>query len=334
MTFESIMESLKKKEWNPIYFLMGDEGYFIDKITAYISANVLTEAEKSFNQTTVYGKDTTTADVINMSKRYPMMAKNQVIIVKEAQNLKKIEDIVYYAEKPLNSTILVINYKYKTLDKRTKAYKILSSKYVLFESKKLYDNKVPDWIKGYLKEKNFTIGPQESQLLTDNLGNELSKISNELDKIIISKKAGDTKITLDDIEQNIGISKDFNTFELNKAMGQKNIFKANQIVDYFGKNQKDHPIVLTISSLFHFFSKVLLYYFVPNKGDRSETARILGISPFFIDDYSTAAQKYNKAKVVKIISILREFDARSKGVDNSSSSPAELLKEMIFKILY
>ncbi len=334
MTYEAIMKSLENKEWNSIYFLMGDEGYFIDKITNFIAQNVLTEAEKSFNQTIVYGKDTTTADVIMMAKRFPMMSKNQVIIVKEAQNLKKIEDLIYYAEKPLTSTILVINYKYKTLDKRTKAYKLLDSHYILFESKKLYDNKVPDWIKQYLKDKNFTIGPHESQLLTDNLGNELSKISNELDKILISKKTGDNKITLEDIELNIGISKDFNTFELNKAMGQKNFFKANQIIDYFGKNQKEHPIVLTISALFQFFSKVLLYYFVPNKNDKSEVAKILGVSPYFLDDYVSASQKYNKAKVVKIISILREFDARSKGVENQSASPADLLKEMIFKILH
>ena len=334
MTFEKIMQSLKKKEWNQIYFLMGEEGYFIDKLTNYIVDNVLTESEKAFNQTIVYGKDTTTANIVTMSKRYPMMAKNQVIVVKEAQNLKKIEDLIYYAEKPLNSTILVINYKYKTLDKRKKIYKTLNTKYVLFESKKLYNNKVPGWITSYLKEKNYQIGPQETQLLTDNLGNDLSKVSNELDKIIISKRAGDNRITLDDIEQNIGISKDFNTFELNKAVGQKNVFKANQIIDYFGKNQKNHPIVLTISSLFYYFSKVLMYYFVPNKGDKFAVAKVLGVSPFFITDYSNAAQKYSKAKTVKIISILREFDARSKGVGNISSTPADLLKEMVFKIMH
>jgi len=333
MTFEKIMQSLEEKKWSPIYFLMGDEGYFIDKITNYIAKNALTETEKAFNQSIVYGKDTTTPDVITMSKRYPMMAKNQVIIVKEAQNLKKIEDLIYYAEQPLNSTILVINYKYKTLDKRTKVYKALEKNFVLFESKKLYDDKVPAWIVGYLKEKSYTIGPQETQLLTDNLGNDLSKVSNELDKIIISKKQGDTRITLDDIEQNVGISKDFNTFELNKAVGLKNIVKANQIIDYFGKNQKDHPIVLTISSLFGFFTKVLMYYFVPNKNDKFEVAKVLGVSPFFISDYKTAAEKYNKAKVVKIISILREFDARSKGVDNISATPADLLKEMLFMIM-
>ena len=265
MTFEQILTDLKNKIYKPIYFLSGEEPYFIDLITKYINDNVLTEAEKSFNQTVIYGKDTDIYTVINTAKRFPMMANHQVVIVKEAQNIKNIDDLVHYAVAPLKSTLLVINYKYKTLDKRKKLYKALSDNGVLYESKKLYDNEVPGWINAYLKKKNRSIDPGAAALLNEYLGNDLSKIANELDKLIITLPDGEFNITSNHIERNIGISKDYNNFELHKALTQKNVLKANRIVNYFSQNQKDNPFTMTIATLYHFYSKVLSYHFVKIK---------------------------------------------------------------------
>lgn len=333
MSFEKIMTDLKAKKYAPIYFLMGDESYFIDKITNYIADKVLPESEKAFNQSVLYGKDTDIRTVITTAKRFPMMAEHQVLIVKEAQHLKRIDDLAYYAEKPLKSTILVFNYKFKTLDKRKKVYKLLKKKAVLFESKKLYDYQIPEWIKKYLASKKIGLSPEAGRLLADSLGNDLSKITNELDKLIITIPAGQSQITPDLIEKNIGISKDFNTFELQKALVKKDVLKANRIINYFGQNQREHPMVLIISSLFFFFKKVLLFHFLPNKTDRI-AASALKINPYFVKEYKQAAQKYSPRKTVEIISLLRQYDLKSKGVENASASPGELLKELIFKILH
>ncbi len=334
MTFEQILSDLKNKIYKPIYFLSGEEPYFIDLITKYISDNVLTDAEKSFNQTILYGKETEIHTVINTAKRFPMMANHQVVIIKEAQNIKKIEDLIHYAEKPLNSTLLVINYKYKTLDKRKKLYKVISEKGILFESKKLYDNEIPGWINTYLKNKNKTIDPGAGALLNEYLGNDLSKIANELDKLIITLPDGKPNITTSHIERNIGISKDYNNFELHKALTQKNILKANRIVNYFSHNPKDNPFTLTISTLYHFYSKVLAYHFIKDKRDRRNIAATLKVNPYFIGDYEKAAKQYNPKKTVEIISLLREYDLKSKGYKNVSTSHGELLKELVYKILH
>jgi DNA polymerase-3 subunit delta len=334
MNFEQIISDLKNKIYKPIYFLSGEEPYFIDLITKYINDNVLTEAEKSFNQTVLYGKETEIHTVINSAKRYPMMANHQVIIVKEAQNIKNIEELIHYASAPLQSTLLVINYKYKTLDKRKKLYKAINEKGILFESKKLYDNEVPAWINGYLKNKKRTIDPGAGALLNEYLGNDLSKIANELNKLIITLPDGEFNITTSHIERNIGISKDYNNFELHKALTQKNILKANRIVNYFGHNAKDNPFTLTISSLYHFYSKVLTYHFITNKSDRRNVAATLKVNPFFVGDYEKAARQYNPKKTVGIISMLREYDLKSKGYNNVSTSHGELLKELVFRILH
>lgn len=334
MSFEQIISDLKNKIYKPIYFLSGEEPYFIDLITKYINDNVLTEAEKSFNQTVLYGKETEIHTVINSAKRYPMMANHQVIIVKEAQNIKNIEELIHYANAPLQSTLLVINYKYKTLDKRKKLYKAINEKGILYESKKLYDNEVPAWINGYLKNKKRTIDPGAGALLNEYLGNDLSKIANELNKLIITLPDGEFNITTSHIERNIGISKDYNNFELHKALTQKNILKANRIVNYFGHNAKDNPFTLTISSLYHFYSKVLTYHFITNKSDRRNVAATLKVNPFFVGDYEKAARQYNPKKTVEIISMLREYDLKSKGHNNVSTSHGELLKELVFRILH
>jgi DNA polymerase-3 subunit delta len=332
MTFEQIMNDLKNKIYKPIYLLMGEESYYIDKITDYIIEHVLTDAEKAFNQTIVYGMDTDALSVDNISRRYPMMASHQVVIVKEAQNLKDIDKLVYYASSPLKSTLLVLNYKYKTLDKRKKVFKEITDHGLIFESKKLYENQVPDWISKYVKENGYSIEPVASLLLTEFLGNNLSKISNEIDKLIISLPKG-SRINNSLIEENIGISKEFNNFELQNALVKKDIFKANQIINYFDKNQKENPIILTISSLFSFFRKVLIVHFLKDHDPKSIAAS-LQINPYFVKDYQLAAKRFNAQKTVAIISWLREYDMKSKGYDNVSTNPGDLLKELIFKILH
>ena len=332
MTFEEIISNLKKKIYHPIYFLMGEETYFIDKISDYISDNVLTDAEKGFNQTILYGKDTEPHNIIANARRFPMMSNHQVIIVREAQNIKKIEELESYVKNPLNSTILVINYKYKTLDKRKTFPKLIDQKGILFEAKKIYDNQLPTWIINYLKNQNYTIAPQAAAMLSEYLGTDLSKVSNELDKLIISLPVG-TQITPDHIEKNIGISKEFNVFELQNALGERNLLKANQIINYFGANPSSNPIPVTISSLFSYFSKILNYHFLEDKS-QNNVASVLQVHPFFVKTYISAAKNYNIRKLVEIISILREYDMKSKGWGNVSASLADLQREMVYRILH
>lgn len=333
VTFDDIVKDLRNRKFAPVYFLMGEETYFIDQISNYIEKNALTSDEKEFNQLVLYGNDVDISAVINSAKRYPMMAKHQVVIVREAQNIKKIEDLAFYMAKPLESTILVINYKYKTLDKRLKVSKLLADKGVLFESKKIYENQVPQWISDYLKKRNVTIGPKASTLLTEFLGNDLSKVANELDKLILSLTPEQKSITPELVERNIGISKDFNNFELQKALSEGNVLKSNRIVDYFGKNQRMHPLVVTLPVIFNFFRNLMIYHYLPNKDPRS-VAVGLGINPYFVKDYQAAANRYGARKVMSIITDIREYDAKSKGYGNASTESGDLLKELVFKILH
>lgn len=332
MEYLDIISDLKKKNYKPVYFLSGEEPYFIDQISDFIEKKVLDESEKEFNQTVLYGRDTDVGTIVGEAKRYPMMSDKMVIIVKEAQNIRNIEDLDSYIANPLDSTILVICYKYKTLDKRKAFPKTVAKKGVLFESKKLYDNKIPDWIAAYLKEKKYTASPKSSQLLTEYLGNDLGKISNELDKLMINLPPG-TEITPDHIQMNIGISKDFNTFELNDALTKKDVVKANRIINYFAANSKEHPLVLTIASLNAFFVKLLRYHGLEDKSKES-AARALGVHPFFVSDYVNAARNYPMQKLKAIAGYLREYDLRSKGIDNASADDGALMKELIWKILH
>ncbi len=332
MTFEEIISNLQKKIYHPIYFLMGDETYFIDKISDYISNHVLTDAEKGFNQTILYGKDTEPQTIIANARRFPMMSNHQVIIVREAQNIKKIEELETYAKNPLNSTILVINYKYKTLDKRKTFTKLIAQKGVLFESKKIYDNQLPAWISNYLKNQQYTITPQATAMLSEYLGADLSKVSNELDKLIISLPAG-TQITPDHIEKNIGISKEFNVFELQNALGERDLLRANRIINFFGSNPSTNPVPVVISSLFSYFSKLLNYHFLEDKS-QNNVASVLQVNPYFVKNYVSAAKNYNIKKLVEIVSILREYDMKSKGWGNVSATSADLQREMIYRILH
>jgi DNA polymerase-3 subunit delta len=333
VTFEEIMSDLKNRIYKPVYFLAGEEPYYIDLITSYIEEKVLPEDAKAFNQMVMYGEDTTIPAIIETSRRFPMMSNHQVIIVKEAQSLKKIDDLAFYLERPLLSTILVFNYKYKVLDKRTKLHKLIDNNAVYFESNRLRDYQVPQWIERYLMLKGIKTEPNASAMLTEYLGTDLHKIVNELDKLLINLPAGRQIITTELIEKNIGISKDYNNFELQKAIGEKNILKANMIIHYFADNQKENPITLTISSLFSYFTKVLTYHYLTDKS-KNNVAAVLKVNPFFVKDYETTAAKYSVKKTVEIIGLLRTYDMKSKGFGDLSSTPGDLLKELIYKILH
>lgn len=333
MDFNQIINDLKNRKYYPVYFLEGEEPFFIDRISDYILENVLSETEKDFNQTILYGKDLSIDAILTSAKRFPMMAERQVIAVREAQNIKNIEDLTSYVDKPLSSTILVINYKYKTIDKRKKLYKAVQKNGIYFESKPLYENQIPGWITKYLQTKNFGIDPKAAQLIADYVGSDLQRIVNDLEKVIISLVPG-TTILPGDIEKNIGISKEFNSFELQNALGKKDILKSNRIINYFIKNEKAHSLPAIIGALVNFFRKLLLYHSFENKSNTAEIARVLGINPFFLNDYSLAAKNYNLDKVVLIISMIRECDLRSKGARGGTTENSELLRELIYKILH
>jgi DNA polymerase III subunit delta len=333
VTHEEIITDLKNRIFKPVYFLAGEEPYYIDLITDYIHDKVLAEAEKAFNQIIFYGDDTNIAAIIDTARRFPMMASHQVVIVKEAQSLKKLEDLIFYLEKPLLSTILVFCYKYKTIDKRTKLFKTMETHGVYFESARVRDYLIPGWIERYLMMKGIKTDPGASAMLTEFLGTDLHKIVNELEKLIITLPPGKPVITAALVEKNIGISKDYNNFELQKAIGEKNILKANMIIHYFADNPKDNPITLSIASLFGLFSKLLTFHYLTDKS-KNNVAAILRINPYFVKDYENAASNYNVAKTVQIISLLRMYDMRSKGYGDPGTEPGELLKELVFKILH
>ncbi|MEZ4796148.1 MAG: DNA polymerase III subunit delta [Flavobacteriaceae bacterium] len=329
---KQLVTDIKNGSLKPIYFLMGEEPYYIDKISDFIEDNVLTEEEKGFNQMVLYGRDISVEDIVSNAKRYPMMAERQVVIVKEAQDLSKtIEKLVSYAENPQPTTVLVINYKYKKIDKRKALYKSLQKNSVVFESKKLYENQVAEWIRRTLSPKGYTISPKAAQMLVEFLGTDLSKINNELEKLqLIIKK--ETQITPELIEENIGISKDYNNFELQKAIGNKDHVKAYKIVNYFAENPKDNPMVVTVSLLFSFFSQLLQLHGLHDKSPRA-VASSLRVNPYFVNDYLTAARNYPMKKVSSVIATLREFDVKSKGVGANAIPQGDLLKELIVKIL-
>jgi len=328
----TIVSDIKKGNLKPIYFLMGEESYYIDKISDFIEETVLDEAEKGFNQQVMYGRDATIEDIVGAAKRYPMMAERQVLIVKEAQDLSRnIEKLVSYAENPQPTTVLVLNYKYKKLDKRKKLYKVIAKSGLIFESKKLYENQVSDWIRRVLSGKKYQVEPKAAQMLVEFLGTNLSKISNELDKLMLILPGG-TIISPTHIEENIGISKDYNNFELRKAVGEKNVVKANRIIAYFAENPKNNPLVMTISLLNSFFTQLLLFHSLDDRSKNS-VAKMLGVNPFFVDEYFLAARNYPMRKVAQVIAFLRDADIKSKGV-GANQTNEDVLKELLFKILH
>ena len=329
---KQIVTDIKQKKLKPIYILMGEEAYYIDKISDFIEDNVLSEEEKGFNQMVMYGRDVTIDDIVGQAKRFPMMAEHQVIIVKEAQDLSRtIDNLVAYAKNPQPSTILVICYKYKKIDKRKALYKEVKKSGIVFESKKLYDNQVSDWIRRVLASSNYKIEPKASIMLAEFLGTDLGKISNELDKLQIILPAG-TQITPQHVEENIGISKDYNNFELQKAIGVKDKLKAFKIVTYFGENPKANPMVLTITILFSYFSQLLKLHGLTDKNPRNVASK-LGVNPYFVNDYLTASKHYPMRQVSQVISTIREFDLKSKGVNANATPQGDLLKELLVRIM-
>lgn len=330
-TTNQLISNIKEGKIAPIYFLMGEEAYYIDMISDYIESNVLEEEEKGFNQMVLYGKEVSIQDIVSNSKRYPMMAERQVIIVKEAQNLNKtIEQLVDYAKNPQPTTVLVFNYKYKTLDKRKTLYKTLSKAAVIFESKKIYEDKIPSWIQSFLRSKQISITPKAALMLSEFLGNDLSKIANELNKlgIVVGAKK---EVTPEIIEDNIGISKDFNNFELQKALGNLDHKKAYQIVHYFAQNSKQHPFVLTISALYVYFTKLMTVHTVRDKNP-STVAKSLGINPYFVNEYIAASRNFPMKRISGVLETLRTYDTKSKGV-GANLSPKDLYNELIYNIL-
>ena len=327
-----ILTDLKNQIYSPVYLLHGEESYYIDLISDFIEQHVLGELEKEFNQTIVYGKDTNVPAIISLARRFPMMANYQVVIVKEAQVVDKLEELVKYVESPLKSTILVLCYKYGSVDKRKVFFKAVEKNGIVIESPRLYDSKIPEWIHQYLKVRKYSITDKAALMLSEFLGNDLSKIVNEIQKLLISLPAGGT-VSEEIVDRNICISKDFNVYELQKALGTRDVFKANMIIRYFANNQRDNPLVKIIPILSSWFHKILLYHSLPDKS-RKEAVAALGINQYFLNDFQVAARNYPPGKLFQIFSLLREYDLKAKGVDNSSTSDGELMKELIFKILH
>lgn len=332
-TFQGIMTDLRRKSYSPVYFLMGEESYYIDQISDYLQDKVLNESEVDFNLSVLYGKDVDIDVVINTAKRYPMMAEYQVVIVKEAQQIKDWENLIFYLQNPLKSTILCFCYKYGKPDGRKKWVSELNHSAVVFESKKLYDNQVGAWIRDYLSSKNVKISDKAEVMLTEFLGTDLSKIVNEIDKLLLTKPADSQFITPELIEQNIGISKDYNVFELQDALINRDVLKANRIIRYFGENKKANPLPMVLINLFSFFSNLMVYHYLPSK-DSASVASALKIQPFFVQNYAKAAQIFNAWKTMNIITYIRETDARSKGIGDTGTEHEDLMKELIFKMLH
>ena len=327
----SILKDIKNKKFAPIYFLSGEEPFFIDQVSKAIESDVLTEDEKGFNQTILYGNDVEMADVLALAKQFPMGAERQVVIVKEAQHLSRsIDQLESYAENPQPSTVLVFNYKGKSLDKRKKLYKTLQKNSVVLETKRIYDNQIPDWIETTEKEMGMNLEAKSKFMMAESLGSDLGRIYNELQKLKILAETGN--ITPEIIQKNIGISKDYNNFELRNAIETRNAVKAFKIANYFSQNPKDNPLVVTLSILYQTFSNIIVYHTLSDKS-QSNVAKELGINPYFVKDAVTAAKNYPLKKATRIISFLRETDVKSKGVGSTGNvSDGDLLNELLFKI--
>ena len=334
LSFQEIKGSIQLKKFMPVYLFQGEESYYIDQLTDLLIQNVLGDSERDFNQTILYGLETDAAAIINACRRYPMMSERQLVVVKEAQNLKNIDDLIHYVKNPLSSTVLVINYKYGKLDGRKKLSGEIANTGISFESKKPYENKVPDFIIQYLREKQATIDLSTAQFLTSFLGNDLSKISQELEKLLIALPTGQNRITPEMVETNIGISKDFNDYELQKAVAGKDILKANRIALYFEQNQKKYPMIRTLNVLFGFFINLMICQFEQNQS-KQHLMQILGFKwDMQIADYMDAIKNYKPKQTMRNIALIREYDAKGKGFENSSVPPGKLLIELLYKLMH
>lgn len=334
-TYSTVMRDLQARKFAPVYYLMGDEAYYIDKISDWIAENVLQPEERDFNQTVLFGSDVTAAQVIDMAKRYPMMSEYQVVIVKEAQNIRHMEPVEAYLQKPLTSTILVFCHKNGALDRRKRLVGVIDKVGVLYESKKLKERDLPAFIENYLREKGVGIDDKSNQLIAESIGSDLNRLTSELDKLIISLPENDRRVTPQIVEDQIGVSKDFNGFELRDAIVYKNVFKANQIIDYFDKNPKAGSIYAFLPLLFNYFENLMIAFYCPKRNDPNEVARYLDMkSSWAVQQYMTGMRNYTGMKTLQIIRMIREIDAKSKGLDNPNTPPGELMKELVFFILH
>lgn len=333
ITPQQILTDIKNRKFAPVYFLMGDESYYIDLITNALLDTVLTEEEKDFNLTVFYGADTEIGNVISVAKRYPMMAEYQLVVLKEAQLVDNLDRLELYMRQPLSSTILVINYKHKSYDSRKKLMKDVASAGVIFESKRIYDDKVPGFVQNYVSSKGGTIDAKAALMISDFVGSDLNRLCSELDKLVIALN-GEKRITPELVERNVGISKDYNNFELLRAVISRDIYKASLIQKYFAKDPKDNPLVVTISVLFNFFANLMLVYYSPDKSPEG-IARELGLKgTYFTKDYLQAARIYNAFKTMEVISLLREYDAKAKGFNYRAQNDGDVLKELLYKIMH
>ena len=335
-SFDSIMADLEARRFVPVYYLMGDESYYIDKISDYIAEHVLQPEERDFNQTVLFGSDVTASQVADYARRYPMMSEYQVVIVKEAQNIKQTEALEKYFKQPLASTILVMCYKNGTVDGRKREYmKAIQSAGVLFESKKLRDRDLPLFIEQYLKARNVSIDAKSTQIIADSIGADLSRLTGELDKVILSLPEQDRRVTPQVVEDQIGVSKEFNSFELRDAIVNRNVFKANQIIKYFDENPKAGSIYAFLPMLFNYFQNLMIAYYAPKNQSQEAVAEWLELrNAWAAKDYMIGMRNYTGMKVMQIIGKIREIDAKSKGLDNPNTPPGELMKELIFYILH
>ena len=331
MTPEKIIGDLRKGQFKPVYWLEGDENYFIDQVVDFAEHEILSEAEVGFNLTVFYGRDTAWPDVINACRRYPMFSEKQVVIIKEAQDLKGIDKLEAYVEKPLPSTLLFVAYKDKKVDGRTKLAKLLKDKAVLMTTKKMYDNALPEWTNELVKEKGFSITKKALFLLIDHIGNDLARLSNEIDKLALNLKDR-SQISEDDIEKFVGVSKEFNVFELQQAIAQRDLYKAIRIVQYFGSNPKAAPLQLVCPSLYNFFSKVQVVYSVSSR-DEKTVASAIGVNAWFVKDYISTTTKFSYQEIEKVLLLLYEYNLRNLGINDGGTDDAELLKEMVVKMI-
>ncbi len=331
MSYEKIIADWEKKVFKPVYWLEGDEEYFIDKVMKYAEQRILSESEAGFNLTIFYGKDAAWPDVINACRRYPMFSERQVVLLKEAQQMKDLDKLEPYVENPLTSTVLVVAYKEKKVDGRTKFARLLKEKGVVLTTKKIYDDKLPQWTDEMIKNRGFEITRKALMLLVDHIGNDLNRIENEVEKILVNLGKR-TTINETDIEEYIGISKDFNVFELQKALAEKNLARCARIIQYFEANPKAAPIQYILPSLYGFFSKLYMIYGISSRNDKT-VAATLNINPYFVNDYLQAAQLYSFPEVEKALLLLNHYNLRSVGVNDTGTEDASLLKEMVFKIL-
>lgn len=335
LEYGQILQELRNKQYRPVYFLHGEESYFIDEIAHFVEKNVLTESERAFNQTTFYGKDVNHMDVVDTARRYPMMASRQVVLLKEAQDMKSLAELLTYVERPMESTLLVICHKHKRYNFNSKFGKALKKNALVFESKPLYDNQVPAWISAYLKSKKLKITPRASELIAEYLGADLSKVANELDKLAINLPPG-TEVNDQHIEANIGISKDYNIFELQRALGQRDVLKANRIINYFAANPRKNPMPVLIGALYSYFSKVYMYHAAKNLPEKELLTTLQLRSNYFLKEYRATARNFPPAQAEKAITLLKEYDLKSKGVgyNNTGKPEGELMKELVWRLLH